>query len=185
MRIALIARSSLYTVRGGDTTQILQTAAGLKDLGVDTEIFLASDIIEYQGFDLLHFFNVIRPSDHLYHIRRSRKPYVLSTIYLDYSSFDRFGRNALQRTVFRILGRSGAEYLKNVYRFSRGQDKLVSREYLLGHLWSVKRLVRHAAMLLPNSQSEYKRISADTGINVPFTVIPNGIEEPDAPRQPF
>lgn len=176
MKVALIGRSSMHIVKGGDTLQIVKTAAELNKLGIEAKVFLASDSIPYEDFDLLHFFNIIRPADQLNHIKRSNKPYVISTIYLDYSEYDRQGRNFLVRRLLRILGKSGAEYLKNNYRYLRRQDKLVSSSYLAGHKRAMIKVLKGASLLLPNSESEYKRLHKDTNHAWPYHVIPNGID---------
>ena len=177
MRVAMISRSSLFTVRGGDTTQVEKTAEALRKAGVSVEIFRAADPIPYERFDLLHFFNIIRPADHLRHIARSRKPYVVSTIYLDYSVFDRMARRQPYRSLFTLLGPSSSELLKNFYRYYKRQDRLVSMEYLLGHRRAMKKVIRGASLLLPNSHSEYRRLMEDMGIQKEYRVIPNGIDE--------
>lgn len=176
MKVALISRSSLFTVKGGDTTQVIKTAEGLTTLGIRADVFLSTDQIDYGSYDLIHYFNIVRPADHLYHIRKSHKPYVVSTIYLDYTAFDRYGRGLLYSLLFRAAGRHGAEYLKNAYRFLRRQDALVSRNYLLGHLRAMRKILSGAALILPNSVSEYNRLSADTGYKGRYAVIPNGID---------
>jgi hypothetical protein len=72
---------------------MVKTAEALNRMGVKADIYLSSDRIAYEEYDLLHFFNLLRPADHLNHIRKSRKPYVVSTIYLEYAEFDRHGRS--------------------------------------------------------------------------------------------
>ncbi|MCU0369917.1 MAG: glycosyltransferase [Bacteroidales bacterium] len=176
MRVALIGRTSLHAVTGGDTIQMVKTAGALKKLGVQAEIMLASGTVDYSRYDLLHFFNLLRPADHLRHIRNSKKPYVISTIYLDYTSFDRYGRSLPYRLLFRALGRNGSEYFKNLYRYARGQDRMVSPEYLAGHSKAMLAILEGAALILPNSASEYSRLMNDTGFRGEFAVIPNGID---------
>jgi len=176
MRVALIGRTSLHTVTGGDTIQMVKTAGSLRNIGVDAEIVLSSEKIDYSRYDLLHFFNLLRPADHLKHIRLSRKPYVVSTIYLDYSSFDRLGRSRPYRLLFRALGKHNSEYFKNIYRYARGQDRLVSPEYLKGHRKAMLQILEGAALILPNSESEYKRLASDTGFRGKYFVVPNGID---------
>ncbi len=176
MRVGLIARNSLFTVRGGDTIQVLNTARELERHGVRADIHLAAQSIDYTQYDLLHFFNLTRPADHLLHARRSRKPYVLSTIFVDYSSFDSRGRGGISGAIAQVVGPSGREYLKNLYRYMHRQDKLVSWEYLLGHLWAERALLRNAALVLPNSHSEYSRVVEATGVKPPYRVVPNGID---------
>jgi len=176
MKAALISRSSLFAVTGGDTTQVVKTAEELNKLGVKADIFLATDRIDYAAYDLLHFFNLTRPADHLIHIRRSKKPYVISTIYLDYTAFDRNGREYFLRALFSALGKYRSEYLKNLYRYTRAQDKMASLEYLKGHRRAMLRILSGAAMILPNSESEYRRIVSDTGYSGKYAVVPNGID---------
>lgn len=177
MKVALIARSTLFTIKGGDTTQVMMTVRELNKIGVAATVHLASEKLNYSAFDLLHFFNIVRPADHLMHIQLSRKPYVVSTIYLDYTEFDRFGRKGFPKLVFSLAGKSGSEYLKNVFRFVKNQDKLISPEYLLGHLRAIKKVMNGAALLLPNSESEMKRFTKDTAFDGNYTVIPNGIDQ--------
>jgi len=177
MNVALIARSSMHSVKGGDTIQVLKTAEGLNASGISAKVFHASENIPYHDFDLLHFFNIIRPADHLRHIKRSGKPYLVSTIYLDYTAFDKYGRGFLHRNIFGTLGKYPSEYLKNIYRYLSGQDKLVSRSYLLGHKKSILKVLEGASLLLPNSESEYNRLSADLGNDYPYHIVPNGIDK--------
>ncbi len=177
LKIAFIVRSTIYKIRGGDTLQVINTATELKKLGVDVEIKLSTDDIDYSKYDLLHLFNIIRPADHLKHITKSKVPYVVSPIYLDYSRFDSFGRSGFQKNLFKFLGRNNSELFKNSYRFFKKQDKLVSLEYLLGHHKSVRKILENARILLPNSSSEYNRLAGDYNISKEFQVVPNGIDK--------
>ncbi|MCF8366337.1 MAG: glycosyltransferase [Bacteroidales bacterium] len=166
----------MHTVVGGDTIQVLKTTQELNRLGVNAQVFKAGENIDYEKFDLLHFFNLIRPADHLYHIRKSNKPYVFSTIYLDYSGFDKFGRSKSHRILFGMMNASVSEYVKNIFRFYKGQDKMVSSEYLLGHKRAVKKLLSEASAILPNSVSELNRIKHDFDYTGESMVVPNGID---------
>jgi len=176
MKAALIGRSSLHTVTGGDTIQMVKTADAIRKLGVQADLFLSSDRVNYHDYDLLHFFNILRPADHLKHIRKSRKPYVVSTIYLEYAAFDRSGRSLPYRMLFKTLGKHGSEYFKNLYRFAKKQDTLVSPEYLFGHRKAMLQVLAGASLILPNSASEYRRLYSDTGYDGNYSVIPNGID---------
>jgi glycosyltransferase involved in cell wall biosynthesis len=176
LKVVFIVRTSFDAVQGGDTRQLLCTARELRNLGVEVDIKKASDTIDYHRYDLMHLFNLIRPADHLVHIARAGLPYVLSTIYLDYSRFDTLGRGQPARLLFRVTGKHQAEYLKTCYRAVKRQDKLVSPAYLLGHKAAVRKVLAGAQLLLPNSQSEYNRLFADFGIEKEFRVIPNGID---------
>lgn len=177
LKVAFIVRSTFDQVKGGDSLQLLNTAAELRKLGVEVDIKKAYEKVDYKNYDLLHLFNIIRPADHLKHISQPHTPYVVSTIYLDYTSFDISSRSQSQKMVFSILGKNGSEYLKNLYRFARKQDKLVSKDYLFGHARALRKIVVNARLLLPNSISEYQRLKQDYAIDKPFHVIPNGIDK--------
>ena len=177
IKVAFIARSTLFTIRGGDTTQVEQTAIALRGLGVEVDIYKANEYIQYNNYDLLHLFNIIRPADHLIHIQKSNLPYVISSVYLDYSNFDLHSRNAWQARVLSSIGKYNSEYLKNILRYIKKQDQLVSYSYLLGHKKAMQKILKNAALCLPNSHSEYLRLKSDLEINTSFQVIPNGVDE--------
>src|ERR1700737_1129383 len=73
MQIAFIARSTLYAVQGGDTFQVIQTARHLRKLGIRVDVKLTHEKIDDERYDLLHFFNIIRPADMLCIIRKGEK----------------------------------------------------------------------------------------------------------------
>ncbi|NNU34512.1 glycosyltransferase family 4 protein [Mucilaginibacter sp. S1162] len=175
MRVAIIARSTLYIVPGGDTVQAVQTASQLKELGVVAEVMLANDVIDYSRYDLLHFFNIIRPADILYHSKKAGKPYVVSTILVNYSEYDKHHRKGIG-ALFSYLPSNSIEYIKTMARWLLGRDHLSSRSYIWkGQRKSIMEILRNAAMILPNSESEYQRLMKSYPQQVKYRVIPNGI----------
>jgi glycosyltransferase involved in cell wall biosynthesis len=177
IKVAMIARSTLFTVKGGDTVQITQTAAHLAAHGVLAEIKLANTSVDYEQYDLLHFFNITRPADILKHIRRSNKPYVVSTILVDYSEYDRHYRKGIAGYLFRLLSADSAAYCKTIARWLLGKDALVSKSYAWkGQQKSIKTILEKAALLLPNSSSEYTRLRHLYQCSASCRIIPNGID---------
>jgi glycosyltransferase involved in cell wall biosynthesis len=175
--VAMIARSTLYKVKGGDTIQIMATARHLRALGIAVDIKLTSDAIDYKRYDLLHFFNIIRPSDILYHIKKSHKPFVLSPILVDYHEFDKYHRNGLAGKIFYFLPAGNIEYLKTIARWLLGKDRLMSYDYLwLGQKRAIVKILQKTRMLLPNSASEYKRLARQYPVAGDYTTIVNGID---------
>jgi glycosyltransferase involved in cell wall biosynthesis len=176
MKVALIARSTLYSVPGGDTVQATQTARHLNLLGVNAEVKLTNESIVYAKYDLLHFFNIIRPADILYHSERSAKPYVVSTILVDYSEYDKHHRKGIG-VLFSLLPPDTIEYFKTVARWLLGRDHLSSVPYLWkGQRNSVFQILKHAKIVLPNSESEYGRLNKTYPAKVNYHVVPNGID---------
>lgn len=176
MKIAFITRSTLYKVHGGDTIQILETAEELRNLGVKVSIFLSHEDINYQDFDLLHFFNLIRPANILHHIRKSNKPFVISPILVDYSEYDRNHRRGFPGWLLRSF--ASAEYIKTVSRWLLVKDSLPAKKYLwLGQKKSIQHLLEKTKMLLPNSIAEYEALENIYQVKKPYAIIPNGVNE--------
>src|ERR1700760_1192550 len=125
MKVAFITRSTLFAVPGGDTVQVVQTARHLEALGISTEIKLSKDEINYGEYDLLHFFNLTRPADILFHSKKANKPFVVSTILCNYSEYDKYHRKGIG-TLFGFLPADSIEYLKTIARWLKGRDHLSS-----------------------------------------------------------
>jgi len=178
MRIAFIARSTLYKVHGGITVQVLETAKHLRELGIEVVVHLADEKIDYDEFDLLHFFDITRPANILYHTRKTRKPFVLSPVLIDYSEYDKKHRRGISGFIFRRFKADNNEYIKAVSRWLLAKDKLQSKNYLWkGHGSSIRAILRDVKMILPNSGQEYDQLNSIYALDKPYTVVPNGVDE--------
>lgn len=176
MKVALITRSTLYTVRGGDTVQVEQTAKQLTEMGLDINILLSNQHIDYSRYDLLHFFNITRPADILYHGKKSGKPYVVSTILCNYSEYDKYHRKGIG-ILFSLLPADSIEYVKTMARWVSGKDHLSSINYIWkGQRKSILEILNTTAMILPNSKSEYRRVGQNYLDHVNNIIVPNGID---------
>jgi glycosyltransferase involved in cell wall biosynthesis len=177
MKVAFITRSTLYAVPGGDTEQILQTARFLRELGVEVDLFLTTEKIDYDQYDLLHVFNITRPADILFHITKSNKPVIVSTILVDYTEFDMHHRKGLPGKVLRLFPASANEYIKTVARWILKKDSLRTTSYLWkGQNKSIKEILQKASILLPNSEAEYQQIEDLYGVKKKYSVVHNGID---------
>ncbi len=177
MKILFLARATLYSVYGGDTMQILSTAKYLRKLGASVDIKLANEKIDYGKYDLLHVFNVTRPADVLAHVKQSKLPYVLSTIYVDYSEYQKNNGGVMTSLLSRILTTDQMEYVKSIARWVKNGEVINTRKYLYtGHWNAVRALAGGAARLLPNSESEYTRFAAHYKVALPYEVIYNGVD---------
>ena len=177
MKVAMIARSTLYTASGGDTVQAIQTANMLLRQGVQVDIKLTHEKINYSQYQLLHFFNIARPADILFHIRNSSLPFAISTIYINYSEYDRNFRSGFTGALFRLFSANTIEYLKAVAKWILRKDKLVTFSYLwIGHKKSVNFILNKAKYIFPNSYSELSRLSTHFACTCPCLIVPNGID---------
>jgi glycosyltransferase involved in cell wall biosynthesis len=177
MKIALISRATLLTAKGGDSVQITETKAHLEKLGVDAEIILNGSVINYEQYDLLHFFNLIRPADILRHIKKSGKPFLITPIWIDYSAYDQTQRKGVF-SLAKYLSRDKIEYLKTIVRWARGKDKWPGITYLFkGQYNSMAEIVKKARVLLTNSDEEYETLCSIFLTVAPKVVVPLGIND--------
>lgn len=178
MKILFISRSTLFKDKGGDTIQVQNTAEYLRKIDVHVDIRLCDEHnIDYSQYDLIHFFNIIRPADILQHIERSKKPYVVSTIYVDYSEYEKRARGGPMGLLFKLVPGDAIEYAKVIARLLLNGEKIISPSYLfLGQSRSIKKIMRGASMLLPNSESEYRRLVNHYKVDSPFKVVPNAVD---------
>ena len=177
IKVAMIVRSTLYTVRGGDTIQAMQTARMLSKQGIAVDIKLTKEAINYSSYSLLHFFNITRPADILFHIKKISIPFVVSTILIDYSEYDKYHRKGLPGMIFRHLSADSIEYVKAISRWITGKDKMMGISYVWkGQKRSINEIIKKARLILPNSASEYSRIKELYGCNTSFLVVPNAVD---------
>jgi len=176
IKVLMIARSTIYTSPGGDTKQIEMTAHYLRKLDVKVDIELSNKRLNYDKYDLIHFFNIIRPDDILPHLKSSL-PSVVSTIYVDFSEYDKTLRKGISGLILRCFNSNQIEYIKVIARAVFKGDSLQSLYYLFnGHSRSIYKIIKRAAFLLPNSNSEYNRFKNDFGIELPFAKVVNAID---------
>lgn len=177
MRVLFISRATLFSNKGGDTIQVINTADHLIEIGVTVDVRLCNEEIKYEGYDLIHFFNIIRPSDILFHIRKSKLPFVVSTIYVDYTEYEKRMRKGIAGLAFKLLSQDFIEYCKVIARALVNKERIISPSYLLmGHKAAVKQIIRKSALLLPNSENEYQRLSNHFHIHHRYKVVPNAID---------
>lgn len=177
-KILFISRSTLWSTAGGDTVQIEQTAAALRRLDICVDIKCTGDpAIRYGDYQLIHFFNIIRPADILVHIERSGLPYVVSPVYVEYDQINSLLPTSFLQRSLSLLSKNGQEYLKCIARAVKNNERIASPKYIYwGHKRSIEYILHHCAMLLPNSQSEYERIKRDFNSAGAYTTIPNAVD---------
>lgn len=177
MRIAFIVRSTFYSSFGGDTVHSLSTAEYLRLLGAEVDILPTHEPIDYSNYDLLHFFNIIRPDDILKHIRKSEKPFVVSSVYVDYSFYSDHASGKRYQYLFRFLSADGVEYVKRIARSVMNGEPWPSLGYITrGQKRSILYILKRCAFVLPNSASELNRLKKDYQVNPKAEVIPYGVD---------
>ncbi|PJJ84074.1 glycosyltransferase involved in cell wall biosynthesis [Mucilaginibacter auburnensis] len=175
MKVAFVTRLNIYKISGGDTVQIEQTAKQLRNLGVEVEMIRSVDAIDYDKYDLLHFFGIPRPGDIAYHSKKSKKPFVVSTIHCTYGDYYKFNRQGLG-AVFAYMSSDTMEYFKTIARWLVGKDHRPSISYFLnGQRKTIINVLETANFILPNSDSEGNRLKKLYTPSVRSISIINGI----------
>jgi glycosyltransferase involved in cell wall biosynthesis len=182
LRVLFLSRTTLFSVTGGDTIQVLKTADALRAKGC--EVTVSTDVDpDMDGFDLVHIFNLTRPQETYFQALAAKRkgiPVVLSPIYADFSEYDRQARHGIQGILLKHLSPSLAQTVKIAGRMvlhgecAEGSLKLIATGYRRAQL----RLLSMASVLLPNSHSEMRRIERDFSetIKKSYVVVPNAID---------
>jgi glycosyltransferase involved in cell wall biosynthesis len=177
MKVALISRSTLYTVAGGDTVQVTETAQHLCMIGVEATVLLSDQQINYNEYDILHFFNITRPADILRHISKTDTPFVVSPIWIEYDRYDKIMRKGFSATILKKLAPGKIEYVKTVARGLRRKDKFPGIDYLIkGQDKSIHHVLATASMVLPVADEEFTTLKEKFSFDCPYQSIPAGID---------
>jgi glycosyltransferase involved in cell wall biosynthesis len=187
MKVLMVNAPASVHFHGGDTVQMQQTAAALRDFGVSAS-FSCDPEPRAPGFDLAHVFNLRTVDATARQVRSLKKtglPIVLSPIYLN-PSFAVWGTQAI----------------RNIFSRPRPEPDLARLlEDLRSHKLTVKRpdgtlltatgqnrthpdsdrrqrlLLDDVAHLLPNSYAEMGQLMKTLRVgHVPFTVVPYGVD---------
>lgn len=180
MRVLWLVRHNLSSRPGGDGTQIMQTAAALRALGVQVE--LSTDRRpDLDGYDLVHLWHLDRLWENEPHCRRIRArgiPSVLSTIYWPADEFDRGGRAGLQGALARGVG---SDWYRNLRVAQRWAMALPTRGGWRRPVWNFRRSARYCletvSVLLPNSIAEQEVIEQTLCVARPSVIVPNAVSE--------
>lgn len=183
MKVLFQSRSTLFTVPGGDTVQLMKTAESLRKLGITIDISTELEP-SLEGYDLVHLFNLMRPQEvyvQAANAKRQGKRVALSTIYGLYTEYERKARPGLAGFISRNVPTWQVERLKVAARAITNRE--IGRGSLLVAVLGYKRLCARVAniadVFLPNSGSEMGRVHADfpQSRTKPFVVVPNAVDE--------
>lgn len=179
MKVLFQNRADAFELRGGDTTQMMETKKYLENLGVEVDISLDPEP-DPDKYDLVHVFNIQNPEygiKQVVNAKKNYKPVALSTIYWDfryyYESKDHFlyFKGPTSKTLAKLDKRIPLFISKaSSYRENKRKEKYM------------KMMLRKADIILPNSYSELELMA--TLFKLPeirqkAVIVPNGILKPD------
>ena len=182
MKILFQSRTTLFSVPGGDTIQLLKTKEYLEKAGVSVDISaeLEPDVT---GYDIVHLFNLTRPQEiylQTLNAKKQNRKVVLSTIYVSYVEYDKYARKGLAGFLANTLNWSQMEYIKIMARavvngeINKGTRCILTK----GYRPTLKSILEMVDVLLPNSESEMNRIKTDFNIanSKRHVIVPNAMD---------
>ena len=159
LKALFCVRSNLWSLPGGDATQILRTKAALEELGVEVSLWSKPQPPSHGSYDLAHLFHLTRLDTfvHAQALTRAGMPFVLSTIYWPTAEFEQRGYVGALRLLHAALSAGPADVAKNGVRaiLAEGDWRwAMLPEAFLPLEQRIDFLVRQALCLLPNSRAE-------------------------------
>ena len=189
MKVLIQSRKNFYSLRGGDTVQLLKTKEELEKLGVKVDISLDYEP-DLQQYDLVHLSNVTRIQETYLHVKNAKKqnkPILLSTIFWPMEEFEKQGQVGIRKKINSILGMDNQERVKAIARYIKDKN---SRDIATKNLWKIgyekmqQFVVSNVDYFLPNSEMEMDELCK--AFKIPknnYSVIPNAIDSDIAERQ--
>lgn len=174
------SREDTQAIPGGDTVQMLSTQAALERLGLGVEVRYAHELSRsgVPPCDVAHIFNMQTPGPAwtaMQALQAQGTPVVLSPIYWDmYAHWAELAMTEQPRW-HALAGRLGKERTSGLYiRWQQLKSPTKA-------IWRTqRRLLRHAARVLPNSRSEAallaKSFVQGRGFQRKVDVVPNAID---------
>jgi glycosyltransferase involved in cell wall biosynthesis len=168
----MVNRPDAYTLFGGDTVLMRETARSLRKLGIEvTEVAGKQPPEIYRQFDIVHIFNLLTlhfSYSEAVKVKLAGKPLVLSTIYWNFEVEDRLSYNRKWKLLARCLGRRAATrgftLWKSLKPYYREERKFQQQILKMADAWLV------------NSPSEIGQLATIIGTKGKATVAPNGID---------
>lgn len=158
MNILLQSRVDLFDRSGGDTMLIQWIQKLIQNSGHSVSIShrLQENLLPY---DLVHIFNVTRPNETLFQIRRTKKyqkPIVFSPIYQNFQDWNLRGRVGLSKIIFSLLPSTWMHSGKNLVRalLDARQWKTIPLQIFLGYNSQMEEIFQSIQLLLPQSSNE-------------------------------
>lgn len=183
MRVLMQSRSNFYTLRGGDTVQLLKTKKELEKLGVEVDISLELEP-DLSRYDIVHLSNLTRIQEtyiQMKNARRQNKPIALSTIYWPTEEFEKLGQVGWRKLFNKLIDINQEERLKALYRFITSKEERNSATTgLIRNKYTdmQKEVLMAADCCLPNSKTEVEKIEEVLGVKInKYIVVPNGIDK--------
>lgn len=185
MRVLFLSRSDLYTVPGGDTVQIENTASNLRSMGVYVDISTNLKV-DFKNYDIVHVFQLDWVPETYFYVKKAKesgRPIVLSPIHhaeYEVKRFDDLYAFGLRKLVgFFVRKQEHRDILKNIYRSIFDHSKFLPTVVgaLRGYRKSQKEALELSNIVLVQTYKEAQDLKATYGVDFKWQKVVNGVSE--------
>ncbi len=180
LKVLFLVRHNFYTSPGGAQIQILKTSEELEKLGCECDISTNPYMCDFGKYDIVNVTDLTWIYDLLEYtqILASRKvPFVLTTIYWPFDDYVSHAAPVFQRMLYHLIGISGTERLKALYKLIRKRERVYLYGVLYGYISSQRKIAKSAEWLLPNSEMEMAALNERLGLNCRnYCIVNNAID---------
>lgn len=185
MKVLMLARSDIFSVPGGDTIQIKNTAEELRKQGAEVDV-IADLKVEIKNYDLVHIFQLDWIPETYFYVKEAKKfgkPIILSPIHHaenEVKKFDDIYTFGLRRLVGLFVRKQEyRDILKNFYRSIYNHSKFIPT--VKGALFGYRRSQREALILsnivLVQTNCEAKDLNNTYDVEFKWEKVVNGVSE--------
>jgi glycosyltransferase involved in cell wall biosynthesis len=186
MKVLMQGRYELLDKGGGDKIQIENTAAELRDLGVEVDIKVGFDT-DLSPYDVIHVFQLDwTPETYFYakNAKKAGKPLVLSPIHHNINEVKKFDDEYVfdLRRISKVLFKDqhNRDTFKNVYRSVFNLKKAGPTVYSV--FYGLKRMHRKTLSLsdivLVQTEAEARDLEETYKVSFDWRKVPNGVGRP-------
>ncbi|MDN3490859.1 MULTISPECIES: glycosyltransferase family 4 protein [unclassified Pseudoalteromonas] len=176
MKVLFKNRFDAFTSVGGDTVQMLNTKRELEALGIEVDIDLGITR-NVKQYDIVHVFNLMRSYEGslaIWQAKAASVPVVYSSIYWDFSEFNKVGRQSqLHNFLHEHFSEFTVEKFKESVRGIREGNALSYTRYMLS---TFKKTLEEVDLFLPNSVNEGELIRTRILPNAQYHVVHNAVD---------
>ncbi len=182
MKVLMQSRNNFYSLKGGDTVQLLKTKQYLEKMGVQVDLSLELEP-DLTNYDVVHLSNLNRVQEtymQMINAKKQHKPVVLSTIFWPLEDFEHKGQIGIRRILNRHMDIDNIERIKAIARFlknknERGKDS--KNLITIGYSKMQKYVIDNTDIFLPNAEMEMRELCKTFNFQTNnYIVVPNAID---------
>lgn len=180
MKVLFCVRHNFHDSPGGAQIQILKTKEYLEKRGVQCDLTITPNNIDFDQYDVVHLTDLTWVYDLLIYLKKLKHfkgKKVLSTIYWPFDDYASNGSPFLQKIIFKIFGINGFEYAKAIAKFIMQKESIYLEGLKQSYIQNQINIVKEIDWLLPNSKMEMDALNNRLDLQQEnFTVANNAID---------